>query len=153
MHLSYIANICIGYLSKINKHPIIVVINSTLLVQGDPFILFKKQGENTSKYHNIIQIHNNVMWDPQYFTKYPVIFTTSTLGGIYYVVDVMNTLSEHLNVVVSTNTTRHALHEACLGSLEKQKKSLLTPRMCIACWNLLNFIKIGLSKIEQGEFQ
>ena len=37
-----------------------------------------------------------------------------------------NALSEHLEyVVVSTNRVRHALHEACLGSLEKQKKSLL----------------------------
>ena len=39
-------------------------------------------------------------------------------------VDVTNALSEHLNVVVSTNTMRHALHEASFGSLGKHKKAL-----------------------------
>ena len=39
-----------------------------------------------------------------------------------------NALSEHLNVIVSTDTVRRALHEASLGSLEKQKKSLLTTK-------------------------
>ena len=44
-----------------------------------------------------------------------------TIGGLDNVVDVRNVLSEHLDVVVSTNIVRHALHEACLGSLEKQE--------------------------------
>ena len=35
-------------------------------------------------------------------------------------------MNEHLNVVVSTNTMRRALHDASLGSLEKQNKLLLT---------------------------
>ena len=30
-----------------------------------------------------------------------------------------------LDVVVNTNTMRHALHEACLGLLKEHKKSLL----------------------------
>ena len=50
------------------------------------------------------------------------------IGGLDNVVDTRNALSEHLNVVVSTNTTRQALHEASLGSLGKQKKSLLTAK-------------------------
>jgi hypothetical protein len=33
--------------------------------------------------------------------------------------------NDHLNVVVSTNIVRRALHEASLGSLGKQKNSLL----------------------------
>ena len=37
-----------------------------------------------------------------------------------------NALSAHLIVVVSTNTMRCAHHEVGLGSLEKQKKLLLT---------------------------
>ena len=40
----------------------------------------------------------------------------------------MNALNEHLIVVVSTYTMRHALHEAHFGSLEKQKKPLLTAK-------------------------
>ena len=38
------------------------------------------------------------------------------IGGLDNVVDVRNALSEHLKVVVSTNTTRHALHEEGLKS-------------------------------------
>ena len=37
-------------------------------------------------------------------------------------------MSEHLNVVVSTNSVRRALHEVGLGSLEKQKKPLFTTK-------------------------
>ena len=44
------------------------------------------------------------------------------------VVDLRNALSEHLNVVVSTTTMRRAHHEACFGSIEKQKKPLLTAK-------------------------
>ena len=51
-----------------------------------------------------------------------------TIGGLDNAIDARNALSEHLNVVVSTNTVRHALHEACLGSVEKQKKPLLTTK-------------------------
>ena len=51
-----------------------------------------------------------------------------TLDGVNTVVDVKNALSEQLNVVVSTNTVRGISHEAGLGSLEKQKKSLLTAK-------------------------
>jgi hypothetical protein len=47
-----------------------------------------------------------------------------------------------MNVVVSTNIGKCALHEVGLGSLEKQKL-LLMARMCFASWNLLNIIKIG----------
>ena len=36
--------------------------------------------------------------------------------------------SEHLNVVLSTNTVSRAPHEAGLGSLEKEKKPLLTAK-------------------------
>jgi hypothetical protein len=45
-----------------------------------------------------------------------------TIGGLDSVVNVRTALSEHLNVVVSINIVRRALHEACLGLLEKQKK-------------------------------
>jgi hypothetical protein len=38
---------------------------------------------------------------------------------------VRNAFSDHLNVAVSTDIVRHALHQACIGSLEKQKKLLL----------------------------
>jgi hypothetical protein len=48
-----------------------------------------------------------------------------TIGGHDNVVDMRIVLSEHLKIVVSTNTMRHALHKACRGSLEKQEKSLL----------------------------
>ena len=51
-----------------------------------------------------------------------------TQGGLNTAVDVRNALSEQLNVVVSTNTVRRTLHEAGLGSLEKQKKPLLTAK-------------------------
>ena len=44
---------------------------------------------------------------------------TITIGGLDTIVDMGNVLSEHLNVVVSTNTMRSALHEACLESLKK----------------------------------
>ena len=50
---------------------------------------------------------------------------TITIGGLDNVVDSRNALSEELNVVVSTNTTRRVIYEASLGSLEKQKKLLL----------------------------
>ena len=39
-----------------------------------------------------------------------------TFGGLNNDVDMRNALSEHLNVVVSTNIVRCALHEECLGS-------------------------------------
>jgi hypothetical protein len=48
-----------------------------------------------------------------------------TVGGLDNVIDVRNALSEHLNVIVSTNIVKCALHEACFGSLEKLKKPLL----------------------------
>ena len=41
------------------------------------------------------------------------------VGGLDNVVDVRNAMSEHLNVVMSTNTMRRPLHEVGLGSLEK----------------------------------
>jgi transposase len=37
-------------------------------------------------------------------------------------------LNEHLNVIVSINTMRHALHEVGLGSLKKRKTPLLTAK-------------------------
>ena len=37
-----------------------------------------------------------------------------TIGGLYCVIDVRYALSEHLNVVESTNALRRAFHEACL---------------------------------------
>ena len=42
-----------------------------------------------------------------------------TIGGLNNVGDSRNALSEHLNVVVSTDTMRCALHEVGLESLEK----------------------------------
>ena len=51
-----------------------------------------------------------------------------TVDGLNTAVDVKNALSEQLNMVVSTNTVRRTLHEAGLGSLEKQKKPLLTAK-------------------------
>jgi hypothetical protein len=36
--------------------------------------------------------------------------------------------NEHFNVVVSTNTVSRALREASLGSLEKEKKPLVTAK-------------------------
>ena len=51
-----------------------------------------------------------------------------TIRGLDNVVDVRNAMSEHLNVVVSTNTIRRALHEIGLESLEKQKKPTLTAK-------------------------
>ena len=68
--------------------------------------------------------------------------------GLENVVDMRNILSEHLNVVVSTNIVSYALQEVGLGSLQKQKESW--PKMCIAGWDLLNIIKIGLSMIGIG---
>ena len=50
---------------------------------------------------------------------------TITIGGLNNVVDVRNALSEHLNVVASTNTMRCALHEVGLGSLQKEWGMLL----------------------------
>ena len=38
------------------------------------------------------------------------------VSGLDNLVDMRNALSEQLNVIVSTNTVRCALHEACLGS-------------------------------------
>ena len=71
-----------------------------------------------------------------------------TIGGLDNVVDARNALSEHLNVVLSTNTMRCAIHEASLGSLEKQKTPLLTTKN--ECWNLLNVIEAKLSMIGTG---
>ena len=72
------------------------------------------------------------------------------IDGLYNVVDVRNALSEHLNMITSTNTMRHALHEANIGSSKKQKKSLLMTKNVLADWNLLNVVKIGLSMIGRG---
>ena len=66
------------------------------------------------------------------------------VGGLDNVVDLRTALSEHLNVIMSTNTLRRALHEACLGSLEKKNKPLLTTKNVRTSQNLLNIIKIGL---------
>ena len=54
-----------------------------------------------------------------------------TLERLNIVVHVKNTLSEQLNVVVSTNTLRPTLHEACLRSLENQRNPYSLPRTCI----------------------
>ena len=73
-----------------------------------------------------------------------------TIGGLDYVVDVKNPLSEHLSVVV-----RHALHEACYGSLEKQKKPLLMAknvRCKLEFAQRVNVIKIKVSMIHIGWF-
>ena len=51
-----------------------------------------------------------------------------TIRGLDNDVDARNALSEHLNTVVSTNIVRRALHEVGLGSLVKQRKSLLTAK-------------------------
>jgi transposase len=53
---------------------------------------------------------------------------TITVGGLDYDVDMRNGLTKHLNVVVSINTIKRALHEVGLGSLEKLKHILLTPK-------------------------
>jgi len=50
-----------------------------------------------------------------------------TIDGLNNVVDVRNALSEHLQVVMSTNTVRRALHEACLGS-SKNRTPLFTAK-------------------------
>ena len=64
---------------------------------------------------------------------------------------VRNILSEHLNEVVRTNMARCALHEVGLGSLEKIEKDVAHGQeMCVASWNLLNIIIIGLSMIGLG---
>ena len=52
------------------------------------------------------------------------------IGGLDNVVDVRSALSEQLNVVESTNTKRCALHEACLGSLEKLEKIVAYSQKC-----------------------
>jgi hypothetical protein len=44
------------------------------------------------------------------------------VGGLDNVVDARTALSEHLNVVVSTNAVRCARHEASFGSSKKLKK-------------------------------
>jgi hypothetical protein len=44
---------------------------------------------------------------------------TITFGGLDNVVDARNALSEHLNMIVSTNIVRCALHEVGFRSLEK----------------------------------
>ena len=72
------------------------------------------------------------------------------VGGLDNVVDMRNPFNEHLNVVVSTNTVRRALHEVSLGSLEKQTSRRSQPRMCVPSWNLLNIINTGLSRIDIG---
>ena len=59
-------------------------------------------------------------------TKQRACVRAITIGGLNNVVDMRNALSEHFNVVVSINAARHALHDAGLESLKKQKKSLLT---------------------------
>ena len=59
-----------------------------------------------------------------------------SIGGLDNIVDVRHALSEHFNVLMTTNTMRHALHKACLGSLEKQKRSLL---MAKNVWCRLEF--------------
>ena len=51
---------------------------------------------------------------------------TIIFGGLDYDVDTRNALTKHLNVVVSINTVKRALHEVGLGSsLEKLKHILL----------------------------
>ena len=58
-----------------------------------------------------------------------------------------------MNAIVSTNTVRHALHEACLGSLEKPKKSLLTIKkvccklefaQCHQAWTIHDWCRVIL---------
>ena len=74
---------------------------------------------------------------------------TIILGGLDNVVEVRNALIEHL--VVSANTIRIALHEVGLGSLSIRSRWSQS-RMCVAGWNLLNVIKVGLSMIGVGCF-
>jgi hypothetical protein len=75
---------------------------------------------------------------------------TIIVGGLDNDAYVRNALSEQLNVVVSTNIVRYALHEASIGSLEKHKKSLLSAKNVCCKWILLNVIHIGLSIIGIG---
>ena len=74
---------------------------------------------------------------------------TIIIGGLGNVVDVGNALSEHLNVAVSTNIVRHALHDASLGSLEKQKKLLHTAKN--VCCMLENAQRHQGQTIHQSE--
>ena len=53
---------------------------------------------------------------------------TIIVGGLDYDVDMRNALTKHLNVAVSINTMKHALHGVGLGSLEKLKHILLTAK-------------------------
>ena len=52
------------------------------------------------------------------------------VGGLDNVVDVRYALGEHLNVVVSTNTMRRALHEAGLGHLRSKRSCCSQSRIC-----------------------
>ena len=67
---------------------------------------------------------------------------------IYNVVEVRYALSEHLNVALSTNTGRCALHEACLNQHRSGRSHFSRPRTCGACWNLLNVIKLFMVGIR-----
>ena len=67
------------------------------------------------------------------------------ISGLNNVVDVRNALQEHLNMVVSTNTKRHALDEQVLGHQISKRSRCSWPRMCVVGWNLLNVIKIELT--------
>ena len=58
---------------------------------------------------------------------------TIVVGGLDNVVDARIALSEHLNVVVSTNTVKCALHEASFGSSKKLKKLLLLTTKNVYC--------------------
>ena len=51
-----------------------------------------------------------------------------TTSGLDNVVDTKYVFSEHLNVAVSTNMVRRALHEVGLWSLHKQEKPLLVAK-------------------------
>ena len=56
------------------------------------------------------------------------IFKSHHIGGLDNVVDMEKASNEQLNVITSTNTVSRALREAGLGSLEKEKKPLLTAK-------------------------
>ena len=63
---------------------------------------------------------------------------------------VKNAFSEQLNVVFSTTIMRRTLHEADLGSLVKQMKSLLNAKnMCLRL-EFAQDTKIGLCMIRIG---
>ena len=55
------------------------------------------------------------MWSVQGERAQEACVRAIIVGGLDNVVDVRNALSKRLNVVVSTNTMMHALHEAGLG--------------------------------------